>query len=858
MDNIRTCIETLFLQVNSFTILSHLREAEGAYPGTLGVDEEMFCRKFMVDNKCYTLDQVHELFFLFKTEWARWPLPHERAMHPESCLFYILLHYTQGMLMEQDGKPVCRYSQLLRWRMLAYKLGEDLLTTSFLAFKDWQELHKRKSFHWPSVIGQDNPAINHILGKGVTDLHFHLRGSSLNYELNWIALMNQIRNRRKAFAELRKCLSYRTSTLDNEKWNTFYLSTMKACLIRYYLFCILTGHEEESDVMNLLAADDDVLIQSDLQKLITAARYENPECLDYASLPLRHTVSKTDLVLSGERKLLYKMFYRIYSGASSHVEQILFYAYLLQKAQIRRELIHLNEREGFGNFSGYEHRKEIFIENTQRYRRLVPKLAVDAAFSQGNLKYLECRITPKGSSREISQVIGSLDRLIQEKTDVGRHEKKYFYILHFIKRPDDRDRCTRGDDTPYIQCRHYHLRKDIRKQCLATLEALRRYPVLRDRIIGIDAANTELYCRPEVFGPVYRYMKRFDGKHSKNAPSLRYTFHVGEDFWDITDGLRAIDEAILFLNLDANDRLGHALALGTDVKAYYRFRNYRVVMSKQNAMDNAVWLVFKAKELGIMLPSGVVQELQRTFHRYYDEIYLGCKHKERSEYLETDVYDRERELMMQGRDMYVYYQSWTLRGDDPEFIRTSPQNETLWDLTARNLCNEDVIQARNHNAAQYLLYCYHHNKHIRRTGNEKCEVILMPEIITLIEEVQHRMCHKIAQLHLGIEANITSNLFIGSMNKYIQHPIVKLYQHGLHANDIYETCPQLSVSVNTDDRGVFDTSIEEEYALVALALEKERDYNGRFRYQPRYIYEWLNHIREMGFEQRFRKENAEK
>lgn len=68
------------------------------------------------------------------------------------------------------------------------------------------------------------------------------------------------------------------------------------------------------------------------------------------------------------------------------------------------------------------------------------------------------------------------------------------------------------------------------------------------------------------------------------------------------------------------------------------------------------------------------------------------------------------------------------------------------------------------------------------------------------------------------------------------------------------SCPQLSVSINTDDLGVFGTSIENEYALLAVALGKENDENGNSKYQNRYIYNWLESIRQMGEEQRFVKE----
>lgn len=892
MDNIRASIDTLFSQINSSTILAEL--LAHSYPSeTFGMTEEMFCQKFMVENKCYTLDQVHELYHLVISEWMKNPLLHLRQTTEDKNLFYILLHYTTDILIERDNKPVCKYNQLLRWRILVYKLGEDLFTTSFLAFRDLISGTQRNTFYWSPIIEQDNPAIDYILRKGVTDLHFHLRGSSLNYELNWISLMNNIQNRKSDFNQLKRCLSYRTSTMDKEKWDSFYLSTIKACAIRYYLFLLLKGnHAKTQEFYNLLShilqCNNEFLIQKSgeinfkndtdpqkgtLQQYIEHAKFLYGykkringvlKCIDYA-IPSSFTVktSLPEILLSGERYFLYSMFYRIYSNISSYEEKSLFYAYLLQKEQIRKELVQLNEREGFGNFADYERRKELFIENREEYQNAIPKLAIDMAFAHNHLKYLECRITPKKTSKELLTSITFLEKQIEAQWPFAQNvlkdeeEKRYHYILHFIKKQDKIDDKLSSKGDIHIQCRHFELRRDIRQQGMATLEALKRHPHLRKRILGIDAANTELYCRPEVFGPIYRYMKHFDNSLKSNDPSLKFTYHVGEDFWDVVDGLRAIDEAIMFLNLDASDRLGHALALGTNVGAYYRFRNCRVVMSKQNIIDNTMWLFRKAKEMNIQLSTNVSLDLQRNFNEFYDEIYLNNKTKHLSE---------EYKLLQQGKDIHIYYLSWLLRGDDPELYKRLAPGEkitkytpyySLWNITAYNLYNENIVRARKHETAVWLYRSYHYNSNIRRIGNERCELKLTPEIISLIEQIQQKMCYQIVSLHLGIETNITSNQFIGSMNKYIQHPIVRLYQSGL-PQDNMQNCPQMSVSINTDDRGIFDTSIEEEYALLALALEKEVDENHQRRYQPRYIYEWLNNIRKMGFEQLFQKKDASK
>lgn len=62
----------------------------------------------------------------------------------------------------------------------------------------------------------------------------------------------------------------------------------------------------------------------------------------------------------------------------------------------------------------------------------------------------------------------------------------------------------------------------------------------------------------------------------------------------------------------------------------------------------------------------------------------------------------------------------------------------------------------------------------------------------------------------------------------------------------------LSVSINTDDQGVFDTLLENEYALMTLALKKSKDKDNQPLYDIEDIYEWVDYVREMGLEQSFK------
>lgn len=68
-----------------------------------------------------------------------------------------------------------------------------------------------------------------------------------------------------------------------------------------------------------------------------------------------------------------------------------------------------------------------------------------------------------------------------------------------------------------------------------------------------------------------------------------------------------------------------------------------------------------------------------------------------------------------------------------------------------------------------------------------------------------------------------------------------------------QNCPQLSVSVNTDDQGVFATSLENEYAMLASALENITDADGKYVYMKSMVYEWIDDVRRMGNDQSFKK-----
>lgn len=152
------------------------------------------------------------------------------------------------------------------------------------------------------------------------------------------------------------------------------------------------------------------------------------------------------------------------------------------------------------------------------------------------------------------------------------YKSEVIYVLHFPK-IKDKGFCPGAS-------RNQNARIATMKQARSITALLEKETGLNGKIRGIDACSNKLYCRPEVFAQVFRYLTDLEfisggnihagRERNEHRCKLHATYHVGEDFLDIADGLRAIDEAVLFCGLRRGSRIGHALALGIDPYKYYK------------------------------------------------------------------------------------------------------------------------------------------------------------------------------------------------------------------------------------------------------------------------------------------------
>lgn len=645
------------------------------------------------------------------------------------------------------------------------------------------------------------------------------------------------------------------------------LRDVPAEVVDYKLYCALWETKTRENIEWILQHPIDIETHlTEIQETIDSFRYpigwkdKNPimetDYLLWNTALIRDEEQQTFFWFSGERWLLYTMMRRIYDNDKQYIPYFsLFYAYILIKGSIRSELVQSNQNVGFKNFQTYERRKAKLVDNSV-YWDMATRFTLRECLMSENINTIELRISPEDTPERQQKILLHLDNLIDPEAKI-RHQ--YFYTIHFIKTMDDKT----SWDSNMVCSRNSCKRDELKRQAASIMWLRECAPKVGERILGIDAASNEIGCRPEVFGRIFRQLKKhtaiyYDTNGKQELPQIRATYHVGEDFLDLADGLRAIDEAIMFLNLTCGDRLGHALALGVNVEEWYKGKRGQIILPQQDYLDNVVWLHEKICSYNIEGFDNLKDQLKDEFNKYFEKIY--GRYIDQNE-VELILENRSRYYSKNGSanqlldfGLYSYHVAMQLRGDDPLFYEGGYYNpQTYFCEGVYEAINMKLNPGYRYVVASTMLYYYYHfNKNVREEGSKTIQKKVSKDYIKAVGAVQRYMQREIARRGLAIETNLSSNYLIGTFRNYENHPILTFYNHGLTADlEKEEACPQITVSINTDDQGVFSTSLENEYALLASALEEAQDENGDYIYQKSRIYKWLNDVRVMGNEQSF-------
>ncbi|AYH06026.1 antiviral RADAR system adenosine deaminase RdrB [Pectobacterium parmentieri] len=344
---------------------------------------------------------------------------------------------------------------------------------------------------------------------------------------------------------------------------------------------------------------------------------------------------------------------------------------------------------------------------------------------------------------------------------------------------------------------------------------------LRRLVRGYDVAGNENELPIEIFSPVLRVLRA--AKHrggmsmSTRLPRPFITVHSGEDYSHLLSGLRAMDEAVEFCQLREGDRLGHGLALGIDVN-HWAHRQRRAYLTAGQHLDNMVWAYHQA----VQLSQHTVEHIP-VMHELRDKIHHW------SQLLYNDVCTPN-----------LLYRAWLLRRNWPDYedMQSDITNFSEWAPDGGWLLSSDVVDAHKARVfwLRYLDSGIEKNSPFNRIISVNCqpdsgelfssqisdnEDTLSQGEVRLYEAIQDFLMEKYSRLGLVVEACPTSNIYIGRLEKYHEHPLFrwnppqpewlkpgeKFNRYGLRSGP-------LAVCINTDDSALMPTTIANEHRLM--------------------------------------------
>jgi hypothetical protein len=506
-----------------------------------------------------------------------------------------------------------------------------------------------------------------------------------------------------------------------------------------------------------------------------------------------------------------------------------------------------------------------------------------------SLRQLEGRLTPpsRGPAKYIPWLLafarqakkGNLDKFgIVVHFKKAGHGSKTGERGHTLrKKYAIRDREKRQFSSREFFSRKYSLRyAEIRRETRSDAFKLFRllsspHPVV-PFIVGIDAASLELTTPPEVFAPGFRFLKDYPIEIHRCGTSRAYyerhdhvtrlvnnrllgmTYHVGEDFRHLLSGLRAIHEVIEYLDPQPGDRLGHAIALGLDPSVWTKQMGYHAVVPKQEWLDTLVW----------------IHNFLGAGHDLVSE--LGIE--DRIQYFSKTIYARTEFVEERDIDLYcipiTLHDSWRLRQIDPYSVENSfpfdapppvekrkkhgsPADDRKWGKHCFSIPyrGESPWQRRwvdvqkkilkglrekvGSDGAYLLTKLYWFCPKVAEEGRKPITIDMMGKKklwLQLCHQVQEKLRGIVRDLHLVVEVNPSSNRIIGPISSMQDHPVFRL-THDKEGHLAREG----RVTINSDDPGVFATSLSHEFFLLGEVLLDRG-------YPEEEVMQWLEWLRQ--------------
>ncbi|MCU0673789.1 MAG: hypothetical protein MUE69_13435 [Myxococcota bacterium] len=468
-----------------------------------------------------------------------------------------------------------------------------------------------------------------------------------------------------------------------------------------------------------------------------------------------------------------------------------FWQYLRVRNQTFRYLTQEPGTAGLDWFSRYFRRISALRGslNTVLFQR-----ALEHASRGVNLVSFEGRTAPASSWAANLEHVRRVayDALMHQRATSKRPEVAL--VLHLVKAPNDRVAGKKrfyGDTRGSLLARYGRWYEQRRLEVDGLKAMLVYHPETLLILRGLDVASRELALPLWPTQLLLQDARRASGDASRallrqrgwRIPPLRMTYHVGEDYRRLVEGLRRCHELLEFGLLERGDRVGHGIALVDDPERW-AIRAPATFQPAEERLDDLLWEIDRY-ELGDLADSDGREPLIRREIRQLVEMIYGVPY--------------DPHAMTTARRMR-HDASW-LRGK-LGYPNTPPR---LTELT-------DVRAASADELVEHVLRAYLTDPGVFSRGYAPIEVRSTPGEVSFLGRAQAFVRRQFAQREITIETNPSSNLCVGDLGRMTQHATVTTSTAPL------ERAERLMMSINTDDPLTFATGLADEYGHSYYAL----------------------------------------
>lgn len=298
------------------------------------------------------------------------------------------------------------------------------------------------------------------------------------------------------------------------------------------------------------------------------------------------------------------------------------------------------------------------------------------------------------------------------------------------------------------------------------------WPGLNLLLLAVDGAGPEVDGGPRAFAEAVRVARRPLRPPRPPGPPLRVTWHAGEDFRDLLTGVRSIHEAIHLLDMGADGRIGHGLALGWNSRDFYLVARRGPPKLGEHVLD-LLWLA----------------NLFRTAGATFDA--LGQRAERRLEDLLSSSGIDELRALFNSRGLVGVD---SLPGGSTTGAASAPGGVVSEAALLDRLGVRPELRDRLH------WFDPHTNGHLE-----------------LVDAAQDLVAGALSRLGVTLELNPTSNTLIGGFGSPVDLPYRRFCR--LPSED---GRPTVRFSINTDDPGLFLNWLRAEHVYVGETWARQR------------------------------------